>query len=528
MTDQPTPPTPENPFPMPQNSVPQSTGIPPVEDVLDSTVAATPNRGKRGLLIGGAVAAVAVVGAGAYAVTSFLGGGADVAEALPADTLGYISIDLDPGGKQQVEAFRTLKKFPGIKDALNEGLPDDLREQFFDYIKTEGDCDLDFKKDLAPWLGTTAAVGAIDGGDADPIPFAVIEVSDEKAAPAGLKKLAACGNSEPGEENWVVADGWATLAETQKEAKQIVAATAEGALADNTGYTKWVDELGDQGIVSFYVSADAPQVLVDTYGGDTEGMEMSGLKDFEGMAGTLRFADAGLELENVGSAADLNESDFSPRAGKDVGALPPDTLAALGFSMPGGYLEKLFDAMEEQGVDLAEASDQLGLSLPEDVQTLLGDSAVLSMGGDFDIDEIVNSGDPSSLPIALTVHGDPDETEQVLAKLTLAHRELRSYVTWDTGDDRLVVGPNGDYRKQLLDEAGGLGDTSAFTSVVPDAEHAVTVFYLDFNGADDWLYKLAEEADPTIAENLKPLGAIGSSGTVDGDIARGLLKITTD
>lgn len=126
MTDQPTPPTPENPFPMPQNSVPQSTGIPPVEDVLDSTVAATPNRGKRGLLIGGAVAAVAVVGAGAYAVTSFLGGGADVAEALPADTLGYISIDLDPGGKQQVEAFRTLKKFPGIKDALNEGLPDDF------------------------------------------------------------------------------------------------------------------------------------------------------------------------------------------------------------------------------------------------------------------------------------------------------------------------------------------------------------------------------------------------------------------
>ena len=73
---------------------------------------------KRGLVIGGAVAAVAVAGGAAWAATSFLGQGAQPAEALPAATLGYASVDLDPSGSQKVEALQVLRKFPAIKEEL--------------------------------------------------------------------------------------------------------------------------------------------------------------------------------------------------------------------------------------------------------------------------------------------------------------------------------------------------------------------------------------------------------------------------
>lgn len=528
MTDQPTP---DNPFPIPPGGVPDSAGLAagapqaPLEDVLDSgsAPAGQPGRGKRGLLIGGAVAAVAVVGAGAFAVTSFLSSGADVAEAMPADTLGFVSVNLDPGGKQQVEAFKTMRKFPGLKDALNEGLGDDLRAQLFDYLNTQGECDLDYKADLAPWLGTTAAVGALDGGDADPVPFFVLQVTDEEKAPAGLKKLAACGDTDPSEENWVIADGWATLAETKDDAKKVATATQSGTLADNTAYKKWTGELGDQGVLNYYVAADALRVLAEL--SEESGISNSQMDGFQGLAGTLRFADGGLELNNVGGS-DQPEN-LSDQAGAAVETLPADTLLAFSVSAKPELIDAYSELADSQDLDMAEIGEALGISFPDDMAALFGESMTLSVGGNLDIDELANAGDPAFLPVAVSIRGDAEEAESVLAKLILAHRELRPYLTWDKSDDRLVVGPNTDYRKQVL-ENGELKADPGFTSVVPHAEDAGLVFFLNFNGADDWLYSLTKDADPTVAENVKPLAGLGMSVWVEGDAEHVLLKLTTD
>ena len=74
---------------------------------------------KRGLLIGGGIAALAVLGVGAWAAAQFFATGAQPSEALPASTIGYVSIDLDPSGAQKIEALRTLNKFPAFKDELD-------------------------------------------------------------------------------------------------------------------------------------------------------------------------------------------------------------------------------------------------------------------------------------------------------------------------------------------------------------------------------------------------------------------------
>ena len=84
---------------------------------------------RRGLLIGGGVAALAVVGVGAWAAAQFFSTGAQPAEALPAGTLGYASIDLDPSGGQKIEALRTLNKFPAFKDEIGLDTDDDIRAE---------------------------------------------------------------------------------------------------------------------------------------------------------------------------------------------------------------------------------------------------------------------------------------------------------------------------------------------------------------------------------------------------------------
>ena len=71
------------------------------------------------------------VGVGAWAAYNFLTTGPQPAEALPAKTLGYVSIDLDPSGGQKIEALQTLNKFPAFKDYVGINADDDLRKEIF-------------------------------------------------------------------------------------------------------------------------------------------------------------------------------------------------------------------------------------------------------------------------------------------------------------------------------------------------------------------------------------------------------------
>ena len=127
------------------NTTPPSSGGPeylessagsPVE--RDGTSA---DRRKRIIALGGLVGVLALGGGAVWAATSFLGTGAQPAEALPAGTLGYVSVDLDPSGDQKVEAIQTLRKFPAFKDEINLDTDDDLRERLFEEITDSGECE---------------------------------------------------------------------------------------------------------------------------------------------------------------------------------------------------------------------------------------------------------------------------------------------------------------------------------------------------------------------------------------------------
>ena len=137
------------------------------------------SRGRRtGLVAGAAVAVVAAVGVGAYGVVQLMAGGSSPATAVPADAVGYVSLDLDPSASQKIEAFKILRKFPAIKEQL--GSRDDLRKAVFDEIQKSGDCkSLDYARDIEPWIGDRIAVAAVPDSKQGAKPLVVLQVTDQ-------------------------------------------------------------------------------------------------------------------------------------------------------------------------------------------------------------------------------------------------------------------------------------------------------------------------------------------------------------
>jgi len=512
----------------------------------------TGGNGRRTALVaGGAVVLLAAAGAGTWAAMTFLGGGAQPSEALPAGTLAYASVDLDPSGAQKIEALRTLNKFPAIKKELGLDADDDVRRKIFEEIFDTCD-DVSYADDVEPWLGSTFAVAAVEAGEEKPSPVGVLEVTDSGAAETGLAKLAKCSEDDSG---FTVDGDWAFLAETDDIVQQV--ADGEGSLSDDADYQRWTDEVGDPGIVTMYAAPDAGPLMADLMADEMgiQGASASGdgvaqpavavpasplpeqmrkaLEDFGGAAATVRFADGAAELE---FAADVPQQQgmLVPAEGANVDlveGLPDDTAVAVGASLPEGWADRLVEQLGSAGIPpeqveqgLAMAEQQTGLSLPEDLETLLGEQFAVALSGDLDIETLMNSADPSGLPLGVKVRGDSAAIEEIMGKVGQRSGMPQMFETESSGD---VVSwsLSPDFRGSLA-EGGSLGETDAYQAVVPDSDEAASVVFVNFR-AGDWLSGLTQ-MDPEAGANVDPLGALGISGRFDDGTSRGLVKLTTD
>lgn len=535
--------------------------IPPEPSV--PTDGATPKRrSRRAWWVGGGVVLLAGAGAGAWAAMSFFQQGSQPAEALPASTAAYLSIDLDPSGGQKIDAFKTLNKFPAFKDDVGVNSVDDIRRKVGESLLEDTGCSkLSYDHDIDPWLGDRAAAAAVElGGKTDFV--VVVQVKDADKARTAMTALNACdqGGADAG---FVVKDGWATIAQSQAVADEVSQAAGQSTLSDDPTYQKWTKAVGDAGVVNAYASPEAGRVLAKRLTGllgafgapqsySSEGTvtqsatssaagasaASSGsdpmseaLAGFKGGAATLRFTGDGLELAVAtdGSAPQLKDLTGST-GGQLVSRLPGDTAAAAGVSLQPGWLSNRLDAMTEgfgvSGDDLTRGlSRETGLQVPADIETLLGSGVAISVGKDFDLEAAENSPDGSGIPVAATIKGDPKAIQGVLDKIEAKTGPI-PFLATDTADDLIVVGPSADYRKQVL-AGGGLGDDGTFAGVVPDAGHASSVFFANFDDLEP-IIKQSNPGDPQTLGNLEPLQAIGMSTWADGDVTRFSFKLTTN
>ena len=515
--------------------------------------------GVMGAVTAGVVGVVALGGWGAYALLA--GGGDQPADVIPSNAVGYVSLDLDPSAAQKVEAFKILNKFPAAEKELDLSSKDDIRKLVFTGIQDEGTCkDLDYDQDVKPWIGDRIALAGAPVGD-DAAPVVALQVTDEEAADKGVQALAKCGDA--GEDfGYAFLDGYVLISDSDKHAEALVAAAEKASLADDPNFEKWTDQVGDPGIVTAYAAADAPQFFFDQIdkgfmrdkaplGADSPELDGfgSGLgrmsdklaamyDDFEGGAAAIRFEDGAVEAEFAGKGLPAGFTTASGEGGTPITGLPASTGAAMSAGLTEGWLSDYLDTMSgmfgpEMPVEdmLRQAEAESGLSLPEDVETLLGDGFALAVDAEVDFEALAQSGRVTELPVGLKVEGDPDEILPVVDKIKSKLGAEADMLVVESGDGVVVFGVNPEYTRSLL-EQGSLGDDAAFQNVVPEADSANSVFYLNFDAGDGWAESLADligEGEPDAKANVAPLDALGVTGWIDSDeVQRGLLRMTTD
>jgi hypothetical protein len=532
-------------------------------DVETVGPAGTGGGSRRAAVVAGvAVVVVALLGGGAYAAYSFLnGGGPQPADVLPASTIAVVSVDLDPSAGQKIAAIKSIRRFPALKESLGLEADDDLREYVFDKLTESSDCALDFDEDVKPWLGKRAAFAGVDLGDDDPAPVIALQISDPDKARTGFDAIVDC--TDPEDFAFVVGEDYLVASDTAEHAKQVLDRGKEKPLADDAAYQKWTDEVGDAGVLNFYVgkkAADYAEELLDELtGGFTEGLTggsftddgepfaeedfggsadplepaKDALDDFAGLGGTVRFADGGMELSLAGGG--IQRLTDLATVGKQLGELPADTALAFGFGVTDDYAERAIDELGSDGEDfVTEAEKETGLDLPEDLQTLLGKAVIVSIGGDAPSspDDLQGIED---VPAGIVLHGDADRIKEIIAtveeNLDLHLSDIPLVV--DGSDDKVAIATSSDYADELL-ESGGLGSDGGFRDAVPDADRAAGIFFVDFDS--DWTDLIAdmvsteegESSGDELRDNVGPLRTLGFSTWEDGDASHALLKITTN
>ena len=213
------------------------------------------------------MAALAVVGVGAWAAVSFLSTGAQPDEALPSTTLGYVSIDLDPSGAQKIEALKTLNKFPAFKDELGLDTDDDIRQRLFEEFEKSAGCGLDYAKDVEPWLGDRMAVAAVDTGGT---PRARLRGAGQghrqgrRRAGQGARLRQRGHPRDHGRLGlrWRLGDH----RRGQGDGPGRVRPDRQGHLADDPEYQDLTSAAGEIGIVNLYAAPEAGQYMADLMG----------------------------------------------------------------------------------------------------------------------------------------------------------------------------------------------------------------------------------------------------------------------
>ncbi len=488
-------------------------------------------RRTRGLVaVVASVAVVVAVAAGGFAAWQALSGaGPRPAEVLPDSVFALVSIDLDPAGGQKLEAIRTLREFPAFRDRVGLEPESDPMRWIFEKAQDEGTCtELDYDRDVKSWIGQRAGIGGalLDGGA---VPVAALQVSDTDNARAGFRRLAECaGLADDGDFGWTLAGEYLVLSDSTVHAESLAAQGEKRPLAEDADYQRWTEEAGGPGIMNAYLGPSSLDALAEQLGDSGEGGSLAdGLaayRDFQGAAAVLRFADRGIELSMAGSGGKATQG--STTVNDHVAQLPADTAFLLALAVPPGALEALTDS----GSGSQLLGGILGLDLPEDLQTLLGSSISLSVGGTPPPDLGSVSG-PGDISMGVLVRGDVEGIEAVVAQLERSSGtsldDLR--VTLRSGDGKVALASTPDYAEQLLGD-GALGRDKGFEEAVPEADRARGLFYVDLDG--DWGRALADAARTDggedaaeLADNLAVVSSFAASEWREGEVSHGLVRL---
>lgn len=497
----------------------------------------------RTLVVVLAVVAALVVGGGAFALTRVLSGGGDQpASALPASTAAYVRLDINPSVGQKIAAVRFLDGLDSeVTDVLRS---EDVRKELFELAQAEEEAfaDLDYDRDIAPWLGDRLGIGfvPVEGAD-EPIMALSLQVKDQQAADEGLQRLMESAGEDTAEANWFFHGDY--LVVTDPEQVDTLRSEVEaGTLEGEDTFAADMEALGDPGVLSFWVDytgfAGLAEEAAELSGNPMMPLDPTGLTAFatdgdlasvaEGrVAGSLRFGTDHIELYGV--ARDVPATIEGGDSAQLLLDLPEDTAVALGLEhgdqLVAAVWEQLGEQVPDEIAEFESMAESAGWSLPGDAQTLLGDSMALSVGpGAADL---ASMEDFTRFPVAYRVSTDTDAAQGIVDRaLGELDPAASSLLARNTENGVLTLGLNQDYVDEVS-AGGGLGSDATFTSAVPGADSADSILYVNLNRFEH-LY-LSEIEDEQVRTSLETVAAVGMSARWTGeDTQEFTLRVVAD
>lgn len=457
-----------------------------------------PKRRRRTWILGAAAAVLLVLfgGGGLAAYQVLNGGGVQPEQVVPAGTVAFFKIDLNPSASQKINTARLLHRLPKMGGLTGSG---DWRRQMFQALAEDGSLPpgLSYDRDIKPWLGERAAI-AVVSSDGVAQPLFVLQSSNDGKARSAFAKFGKASGID-------FYRGYAVIAETQAIADKAVADTKAASLGISPTFRADLKSLGATGIAAGWTDLSATEAL-------TGAATPSGAALKTGrLAFTVRVTPNAIDL--VGRVNGLTGATPSV-AGPDLGSLPAGTAiaAAAGYhptSIEQGWrqyqdlLDQTTGALgdPEQG-SLQSMEQQYGLRLPADLTTVLGSGLILSVAGDG-----LASG---AVKFAVQTHTDGPAAVRVLDRIRHATEAngLDFPLVYRATGTGLTVANDPGYLASLGARGGPtLSSLKSFRSALPEAAGANMAAFVNLDAIAAQL-----RTDPGNADDVQVLSAFSAVG----------------
>lgn len=423
---------------------------------------------RKPLVIGGAIAAAAALGVGAWAIAQGLGGGAtgEMAEALPAESYGYVELDMSMTAGEQIKAARFYEQLPPeVKQSFEDGDP--RRAVVEELMLGEQASAVDYEQDIEPWLGDSMAIGAMPG-EGEPMYVLVLDTSNSNRAEKALQDPQLAAAMFGGTSNWFMHNGY--VVSGQDDATNASAATgleSGASLHDSGTFTEDMNRVGDKGIMSVWVNgqyvedqnAADPYATTTPYGSVDDVVPELGADDRAAM--TLRIEADHLELDahSIGTTGDMaRQTPVGERTSAPEGVALSMHATGVGEVVREGWSEILAsDPGTQDTADLLE--DYFDLSLPDDLVTLAGDSTSFVVH-DIDPNAISATGE---LPgISMRGYGETGAMESAATGFENVAQDLvGTELPTASAADGLVIGTTEEAVQAHAAAATTAGDSAA-------------------------------------------------------------------
>lgn len=453
------------------------------------------------------VAAVAVLGGGAFGALTLLGGG-QPDEVIPGNAIAYLRLDMDPSLGQKAAAVRFLHDVPGLGDTLSDG---DVRQDLFDRFKEQEPQlkDVSYQRDIAPWLGDRLGVAVLPPafGEPDPSLLVAVQVTDEDKARAELPGLFPAADRP----DITFRDGYALLIDKGQKS-WLNSYLADGRLADDPEYQSDMAALGEQGVFSGWM--DLRQVNRLSNSSTPAGLERAAGR-LGRTAFALRFDSDYIELAGVGrDMKGINK--LLPATGgtsSHLADLPADTAFAAELIRPDLGVRNLWKALDKSGVtmqggfqqEVATIEQAFGLQLPQDLETLVGKRLTIAAPAQ----DLTGAGTPT---VGARAQTKARQAERILDRIDrrLQPGGTSLPVRHRAKDGELFVATSNRYLQQLT-RPGTLGDQPLFRTAVADSADADTAVFVNLDEVErQYLSDIEDKDVRALVENLDAVGFSGS------------------